>query len=263
MQGLLHGKVVAITGAGWRIGRTACLTFARHGARIVASDLDLAGAEAAAAQVQQAGGQAIPFTCDVGDRSGAEALVNAAVEGFGRLDILLNNTGIALRPRSAASSAPTSRTDEVRIGRFYSVSLDGLGNASRAAIRRFGDQGGGGVIVIADLIARLIDYGQVRYDPNNSAVAALTRALALEAAEQGTRVNSFAPAAMSVEPEAGSDAPMDGDDSTPPGNPLGLAVTPQACADAALFLASELSATITGVNLPIDGGLSAAGAQRQ
>jgi NAD(P)-dependent dehydrogenase (short-subunit alcohol dehydrogenase family) len=266
MEGILHGKVAVITGASTAIARAACLTFAGQGARIVAADLDPAAAETTAGQVRDAGGEAIAHCCDLGDPTAADRLIADTVAAFGRVDIVLNNAGIALRPKS--SQGPRREKEgvqaEAEIARFYNISIDGVRNACHAAIRQFEAQGGGGVIVTTDLAARLIDYGNVRYDPGQSAVAALTRTLALEAAEQGTRVNAFCPAGMgtSYEPD---DAEGDREEApaSEPSNPLGCAVTPQACANAALFLASDLAATITGITLPVDGGVAASIAQRQ
>ena len=261
MEGLLQGKVAAITGSGWRMGRAACLAFARQGARIVAADLDLARAEAVAAQLRDQGGQAVACRYDPAAQASGDGLVAAAQEAFGRLDILVNNTGVAIRPRDRASPRRPARRTKPETARFYTVSVDGVETACRAAIRQFEAQGGGGAIVTADLVARLTDYGSVRHDPQGSAVAILTRKLALEAAEQGTRVNAFCPAGMPT----GSEDDDEGSPEVPsvrPPTPLGCVVTAEACANAALFLASDLAATITGVSLPVDAGLAAAAAQR-
>jgi NAD(P)-dependent dehydrogenase (short-subunit alcohol dehydrogenase family) len=262
VEHLLRGKVAAVTGAGWRIGRAASLAFAGQGARIVAADLDLAAAEATAAQVREQGGEAIAFAGDAADPAGADALVAAAVGAFGRLDILLNNTGVAIRPKGSKPSGREAPRGEAGIARFFTAKVDGLEHACRAAIRRFEAQGGGGAIVITDLIARLTDFGNVRYDPGHSAVATLTRKLALEAAEHGIRVNAFCPAGMSSTSASQGDRPGD-EDTDDPANPLGQPITPEACAAAAMFLASDLAATITGVVLPVDGGLAAATAARR
>src|SRR5271156_2326037 len=99
MDGLVQGKVVIITGAGSGVGHAAALLFARHGAKVVAADLNAASLEATVAAVKAEGGTAIAQTCDVAVASAVDALVAAAVKAFGRLDILYNNVGITLQPK--------------------------------------------------------------------------------------------------------------------------------------------------------------------
>jgi NAD(P)-dependent dehydrogenase (short-subunit alcohol dehydrogenase family) len=260
VEGLLQGKVALVTGAATSIGRAASLVFARQGARIVAADLDPAAAAITAGQVRDSGGEAIARRCDVHDAADLEALVAATAEAFGRLDIVFINAGIAIRPKSPQTPS-RSKKSESAIARYYSISIEGVRNSCRAALRQFDAQGGGGVVLTTDLAARLIDYGNVRYDPSKSAVAVLTRTLALEAAEQGTRVNAFCPAGMATSRDDDEGAIQQSLPGTVP-NPLGQPVTPEACANAALFLVSDLAAMVTGVNLPVDGGVAAALAHR-
>ncbi len=258
MRGLVEGKVAVITGAGSGVGRAACLLFAEHGAKIVAADIDAGQAEETSAQVVAQGGAAVAAHCDVSDRASVERAVALAVEAFGRLDIMYNNAGITIVPKPGQPLQRFVDAGDDEIGRLQSVNVNGVLNGCRAALRQFERQGGGGVIVNTASVAGLVGYGGVIYGATKGAVTSLTRTLALEVAAQGVRVNSVCPAGMPTnfmgQDFASSDRVRQGMGAA---HPLGRAIEPMECAGAALFLASDLAANITGVNLPVDGGLSA------
>jgi NAD(P)-dependent dehydrogenase (short-subunit alcohol dehydrogenase family) len=258
MEGLVVGKVAVITGAGSGVGRAAAQLFARHGAKVVAADVDGAAAEATATEVKGQGGTAIAQTCNVADAAAVDALVKSAVETFGRLDIMYNNAGITIQNAPGQGSRRFVEAAQEDIDRLYAVNVGGVINGCKAAIRQFEIQGNGGVIVNTASVAGLIGYGSVVYGSTKGAITTLTRALALEIAAQGIRINSVCPAGMptkfigmdlSKSPAAIA--------SMAANHPLGRAIDPLDCANAALFLASDLASNITGVNLPVDGGLSA------
>lgn len=258
MEGLLQGKVAIITGAGSGVGRCAALLFTQHGAKVVAADVDGASAEATVAEVKTQGGDAIAKTCNVADAAAVDALVKCAVDTFGRLDIMYNNAGITIQNAPGQGSRRFVEAAQEDIDRLYAVNVGGVINGCKAAIRQFEAQAGGGVIVNTASVAGLIGYGSVVYGSTKGAITTLTRSLALEIAGQGIRVNSVCPAGMPTRF-------MGMDFSTSPtavasmgaNHPLGRAIDPLDCANAALFLASDLSSNITGVNLPVDGGVSA------
>jgi NAD(P)-dependent dehydrogenase (short-subunit alcohol dehydrogenase family) len=257
VNGLLEGKVAVITGAGSGVGRAACLLFAEHGARVVAADLDGATAEETARQVRDRGGKAIASACDVADPAAVEALVVAAVEAFGRLDVIYNNAGITVLPEPGKGLSRFVDTDPAKIERVYGVNVYGVMNGCRAAIRQFEKQGGGGAIVNTASVAGLVGYGGVVYGSSKGAVTILTRTLALEVAAQGIRINSVCPAGMPTNYIPGLGSSDQARASMAAAHPLGRPIEPEECASAALFLASDLAANITGVNLPVDGGLTA------
>lgn len=253
MQGLLHDKVAIITGAGSGVGRAACLLFAEHGARVVAADINLAAVEETSAAVSAAGGEAVAVACDVTDAASMDSLVQQAVEKFGHLDVMYNNAGITTQPGQTFMDA----SDE-DLQRLTTVNVGGVIHGCKSAINQFDAQGGGGAIVITASVAGLIGFGGVVYGASKGAVTSITRGLALEVAKKGIRVNSVCPAAMPTNFGGGilkaSDAARE---HTAGYHPLGRVIEPEECAAAALFLASDLAANITGVNLPVDGGLSA------
>jgi NAD(P)-dependent dehydrogenase (short-subunit alcohol dehydrogenase family) len=257
MQGLLEGKVAIITGAGSGVGRAAALIFARHGAKVAVADIDAAAIDDTVKAVTGNGAAAIARICDVGDARAVDGLVAAAVEAFGRLDIMYNNAGITIQPgpeRRVRSFADSEQSD---IDRLYRVNVNGVINGCKAAIRQFTTQGGGGVIVNTASVAGLIGYGGVIYGSTKGAVIALTRTLALEVAAKGIRVNSVCPAGMPTKFMPGLAQSEAARASMGAAHPLGRPIEPEECANAALFLASDLASNITGVNLPVDGGLSA------
>jgi NAD(P)-dependent dehydrogenase (short-subunit alcohol dehydrogenase family) len=261
MQGLVDGKIAVITGAGSGVGRAASLLFSRHGAMVVAADIDRVSAEETAAQVMAEGGRARAVQCDVADEASVEAAVRLAVDVFGRLDIIYNNAGITIEP-TPGKTRPSLllETSPEQIARMQGINVGGVLNGCRAAIRQFEKQGGGGAIVNTSSVAGLIGWGGVVYGATKGAVTMITRALALEVAAQGIRVNSVCPAGMLTKfAGMGKYGPLSDEakQRIAAQHPLGRTIDPLECANAALFLASDLASNITGVNLPVDGGLSA------
>lgn len=257
MEGLLNGKVAIITGAGSGVGRAASLLFARHGAKVVCADIGAEAAQETARMVEEQGGQAIARACDVGEEAEVSALVSAAVETFGALDVMYNNAGITVQPRPGQGIRRFVDTEQDDFDRVYRVNVTGVINGCKAAIRQFEAQGRPGVIVNTASVAGLIGYGGVVYGSSKGAVTLLTRTLALEVAAQGIRVNSVCPAGMPTNFMPGLQTSEAARASMGAAHPLGRPIEPEDCANAALFLASDLSSNITGVNLPVDGGISA------
>lgn len=258
MKGLLDGKVAVVTGAGSGVGRAACLLFAEHGASVVAADIDGAAARATAEQVTAAGGRAAAVDCDVAQAASVDGAVAAAVAQFGRLDVMYNNAGVTIVPPPGQPLKSFLDATDADFDRLNAINVKGVMNGCKAALRQFEAQGGGGVIVNTASVAGLIGYGGVIYGATKGAIAILTKTLALEVAEKGVRVNSVCPSGMPTNfIGAGIGTSERARESMGRTHPLGRPVEPEECAAAALFLASDLASNITGVNLPVDGGLSA------
>jgi NAD(P)-dependent dehydrogenase (short-subunit alcohol dehydrogenase family) len=258
VDGLLQGKVVIITGAGSGVGQAAAHVFTRHGAKLLAADLNGDALEKTVAAVRTEGGNAIAQTCDVSQASAVDALVAAAVKAFGRLDVIYNNVGITLQPKPGHPLRTFLNTTQEEIDKLYAVNVGGVLNGCRAAVRQFEAQGGGGVIVNTASVAGLIGYGGVVYGSTKGAVTTLTRTLAIELAPQNIRVNSVCPAGMPTNFIGGGVSMSDAARaSMAASHPLGRPIEAVECANAALFLASDLASNITGVNLPVDGGFTA------
>jgi NAD(P)-dependent dehydrogenase (short-subunit alcohol dehydrogenase family) len=253
----LDQKSVVITGAGSGVGRASALRFAQEGAQLIVADLDLEGAKETVRQVEAAGGTAVPVAVDVAKEGDVIAMLEAAVEQFGRLDVLFNNVGIPT-PRLGMGLEDHTAED---FQRLFAVNVGGVFFGCKHAVARFKEQGGGGVILNTGSVAGLVGWGGTVYGATKGAVHQLTKAIAVEAAPHGIRVNAICPGAM---PRTGFMAAggmaVSGDDleniveHVGTTIPLGRIITGEDCAEAALFLCSDESINITGVLVPVDGG---------
>jgi NAD(P)-dependent dehydrogenase (short-subunit alcohol dehydrogenase family) len=254
---LLDDKVAVITGAASGVGRASALRFAAEGARLVCADLDVDGAKETARLVEEAGGIAAPVGCDVAVEDDVAAALGAAVDRYGRLDVVFNNVGIPTPRLGAALEDHTAADFE----RLFAVNVGGAFYGCKHAVLRFKEQGSGGAIVNTGSVAGLVGWGGTVYGASKGAVHALTRSVAIEVAPLRIRVNAICPAAM---PRTGfmaagglqvAGADLDQiADHVAATHPLGRHVTPEDCAEAALFLASDRAGNITGVLLPVDAG---------
>ncbi|CAA0124513.1 Dihydroanticapsin 7-dehydrogenase [Mycolicibacterium vanbaalenii] len=252
---LLQGKSVVITGAGSGIGLASALLFAREGARVVCADIRGQWAEDAARAVAEGGGTAVALTCDVSNAADVDAAVQRAVDEFGRLDVMFNNAGIA----SNRVGQPFEEHTDADVERLFAVNGRGVFHGCRAAVVQFKKQGDGGVIVNTGSIAGIVGWGSVVYGSIKAMVIQLTRALAAEAAPHGIRVNCVCPAAVLTnfgrsDDDAFTELDPELLDMAKTLHPLGRLITAEDCASAALYLASDMSANVTGLALPVDGG---------
>ena len=260
MHGLLEGKVAVITGAGSGVGRAAVKLWTDNGAKVIAADIDLPSAKESVRLAGAPQGQAKAVACNVADPAQVEAAVQAAVETFGRVDIVYNNAGITINPVPGQGLKAFVDATPEDMKRIEDVNINGVFYGAQSAIRQFDKQGGGGVIVNTASVAGMIGYGGVVYGSSKGAIVNFTRSLAIEIADKGIRVNSVCPAGMLTH-YSGMDPDSPNADQIKVGmgrlHPLGRSIEPEETAAAAMFLASDLASNITGVNLPVDGGLTA------
>lgn len=254
---MLEGKSAVVTGAGSGVGRASALRFAQEGARVVCADLNLDGAKETVQLVEAAGGAAVPVGTDVSKEEDVIAAIAAAVEHFGRLDIVFNNVGIPT-PRLGMSFEEHTLED---FERLTAVNFRGVFLGCKHAVIQFKHQGPGGVILNTGSVAGLVGWGGTVYGATKGAVHQLTRAVAVECAPHGIRANAICPAAM---PHTGfmaaggmavpADALEEVARAAGAGHPLGKPITAEDCAEAAAFLCSDRAANITGILMPVDGG---------
>ena len=254
---MLKEKVAVITGAGSGVGRASALRFAEEGAAVVCADIDLDRAKETVALVEASGGKAVAERCDVAQDADVGAVIDSAVGHFGRLDIMFNNVGIPT-PRLGMSFEDHSVED---FERLTSVNFRGVFLGCRHAVIRFKGQGDGGVILNTGSVAGLVGWGGTVYGATKGAVHQLTRAVAVEAAPFGIRVNAICPAAMPYTGfMAAGGMQLSGQDLEAAAahsgsmHPLGRPIRAEDCAEAAVYLCSDRASNVTGILMPIDGG---------
>lgn len=250
----LAGKTALITGASSGIGREGAILFAREGANVIVADIDDEGAAETLQSIQQAGGTGLAVHMDASEPADNDAAVVAAVEAFGQLDVAWANAGVP---------APFGKIDDYSIDVFdklLAVNAKGpwlLARAVSGELRRTK----GSFIITASLSGLKGRPNHSAYQLSKGAAVMLARSLAMEWAPHGVRANGLCPVA--------ADTPMlpqflesvEVDTMTMEGLasvvPMGRLATATDIANAALFFASDESAFITGINLPVDGGATA------
>ncbi len=247
----LQGKVAAITGAGSGIGRGTALRFAREGAAVVVADIDAEAANETVAAIEAAGGRAVAVVGDVTRRADNAALVEAAVQRFGKLDIFFANAGIGM------PFTPIEETDERLIDRLLTINVKGVILGVQAAVPAL-RTGGGVILITASTAGHRPRPGLTVYNATKGALITLTKSLALELAPARIRVNCLSPVAtdtpmLANEFMRGMD-PAVARERFISTIPWGRLNTPEDVAAAALFLASDEADMITGVALEVDGG---------
>lgn len=244
-----EGYAALVTGAGQGIGAAVSRRLAGEGAQVLVSDLDGARAARTAEEIRGDGGEAEGFACDVADRAAVEAAVAHAVARFGRLDVLVNN---------AYSCHPDARLledepDEVW-NRDLDITLTGAFRCARAAMPHLAEAGGRGAVVNVGSVNGLQDFGNHAYSAAKAGLTGLTRTLAGDGGPRGVRVNLVAPGTVHTAAWSGREAALERAASI---YPLGRVGRPADIAAAVAFLASSDAAWITGVTLPVDGGVTA------
>ncbi len=253
-MGRVEGKVAIVTGGASDpgLGRTTALRLAEEGAKVVVTDIDLAGAEKTAADIEAAGGEARAFHQDVVIESRWQEIIAETESAFGQLDVLVNNAGIeVLMPVSEMTLADWNRQIEVNLTSVFLGCKYGM-----EAMRR----SGGGSIVNLSSVAGLIGLQTcVAYGAAKGGVRLMTKSIALEGAADEIRCNSVHPGVIwtNMQKRATGAAEASEVNVSPARVPLGRAGTPKDIADAILYLASDEANYVTGAEIVVDAGMTA------
>jgi NAD(P)-dependent dehydrogenase (short-subunit alcohol dehydrogenase family) len=241
----LDGRVAVITGAGSGIGRATARRFAEEGAAVVVNDIDDAAADATVETIRAGGGVAVARAGDVRESTDVDALVAAATEAFGRLDVMHNNAGYGL-PGELVDYTDDAFDEMLR------VNLAGTMYGMRAALRVMRERGSGSIVNTASAAGFGHSTDRGSYGAAKAAVINLTRTAAWENGRYGIRVNAICPGPIET-PAFRRYAPdLDFYAAQIPMRRLGRA---EDVAAVALFLASDESAYVSGAAVPVDGGM--------
>ena len=238
----LEGQVAIVTGGGGGIGKATCLTFAREGADIVIPEVNIANAEAAAAEIQALGRKCRVIETDVSNGESVRTMVRQTLEAFGRIDILVNNAGIFSYTRVDACT-------EEEWDRMMAVNLKGPFLCAQAVMETMKTQRAGRIINLGSLAGQVGGIvASAPYSASKAGVMCLTKSLARVLGEYGITVNSIAPGVAAT--EMAKNHPDMTDQI-----PLGRVADASEIASAILFLASEEGRYLTGATLDVNGGI--------
>ena len=248
-NGIVAGKVALVTGAGSGIGRASACVFAREGARVVVSDVDVEGGAETVDQIRKAGGEASFVQADVTRERDVAALIDQVVATFGRIDCAHNNAGVAGTP------GVLHLMELEEWSRVLAVNLTGVFLCMKYEIPRMLEQGGGAIVNTSSGAGVLPTPGLAHYGASKHGVLGLTKSAALENASTGIRVNAVCPGAIDTPmlqaSIAGSEDIRKMVLRSQPGGRLGA---PEEIAEAAVWLCSDRASFVTGESMLVDGG---------
>ncbi len=246
MHDSLRGKVVLVTGAGRGIGRAIAERFAGAGSAVAVNDVEAGSADATALAINDAGGAAMAAPADVSDSAQVGAMVDSVMAAHGRVDVLVNNAGIV------SPMLHFLEADEEWWRRIIDVNLTGHFLVSHPVARIMAEQGGGSIVNMSSGGATRAHRSFTAYDATKGGIEALTRAMALDLGPYNVRVNALVPGAIDTSGMTAGERALRGENV-----PLGRIGEPLDMTGAALFLASDEAAYITGETLRVDGGMLA------
>ncbi len=246
----LEGQVALITGAGRAgkgIGRAIALRLAGEGAKIVIVDYVAEAAEAVAKEVEQMGGEALALQANVADASDVERMVQAAVDRFSKIDILINNAGIT-------RDNLLVRMSEAEWDAVLDTNLKGVFNCTKAVAKLMMRQRTGKIVNMSSVMGIVGNVGQANYSASKGGVIAFTKSVAKELGSRGINVNAVAPGF--IQTAMTEEMPEDARKGIEDRIPLRRLGTPEDVAEVVLFLCSDASSYITGQVIAVDGGLA-------
>jgi 3-oxoacyl-[acyl-carrier protein] reductase len=247
MADRLQGKVAIVTGAAHGIGRAIAERYGAEGAMVVVSDINAAGVETVAKGIADAGGMAIAIATDVSNKAAVDHLFDETLERFGAVDVIVNSAGLVDTERHFLDG------DEAWWDKIHAVNLKGTFLCGLRAAQHMARKGEGVIINVSSGGATRAHRGNAAYDATKGGIEALTRAMAVDLAPYGVRVNGLIPGSIDTQG-------MTPDVKNERGQaiPMGRVGEPHDMSGAAVFLASDDAAYVTGQLIAVDGGILAA-----
>lgn len=248
MSQKLSGKVAIVTGSATGIGAAIARALSAEGASVVVNyNTNQVGAESVVAEIKKAGGNAVAVGADTTKRASAQAIVDAAIKNFGQLDILVNNTGVH-------ESAPVQDVDEELFRHVFETNVLSTMLVTSAALSHL--NAGSSIINVGSVTTHYALLESSIYTASKAAIDGYTTIAANELGPRGIRVNTLKPGLTATERSIANGIPdSDWAKGFTSRTPLGRLGTPDEIAKAAVFLASDDSAFVTGVHLLVAGGL--------
>ncbi len=246
------GKVALVTGASSGIGRATALAFGRAGAQVVVADTAVDGGHATAAMIVESGGKALFVRCDVTRALEVEALVEKAVNHYGRLDIAINNAAVDEECATLAEGV------EEQFDRIMGANVKGVWLCMKYQLRRMLAQGGGAIVNVSSVSGLVGAPNRAIYAASKHAVVGLTKSAAAEYAREGIRINALCPAAVKT-PMLARFVERDpaGEKKLKASHPMGRFAETAEIANAAMWLCAEGASYVNGHELVVDGGFTA------
>ncbi len=241
----LAGKVSIITGAARGIGHATALKFACEGARVMVCDLDRDGVDATVREIRAATGEALGFVVDVTEPGSIRAMVDAVMQKYGRIDVLVNNAGIV-------QDAQLTKMSEVQFDRVIDVNLKGTYNCAKAVADIMVAQGSGVILNASSIVGVYGNFGQTNYAASKFGVIGLVKTWARELGRKGVRANAVCPGF--VETPILKSIPAKVLEAIKARVPMGRLARPEEIANTYAFLASDEASYINGAVIEVSGG---------
>jgi len=247
---LLKNKVAIVTGAGSGIGRAVAKSYAREGAKVVVSDIDIKGGNETVFQIQEAGGEAVFFECDASTNDGNLALVNYAIDVYGKLDIACNNAGIG---------GEANLTGDYSLEgwkKVMDINFNGVFYGCKHQLKAMEKYGGGAIVNMASIHGLVAAPMSSAYTSSKHAVVGLTKNIGAEYGQKNIRCNAVGPAYIKT-PLLDNNLSQEQLDFLVTKHPIGRLGEPEEVAEFVTFLSSDKASFMTGAYYVVDGGYTA------